>query len=73
MHWAALCGHLGIVKQLCEGEATHSDKINTSLTNKFDRIPMEEALQARRTEIAEFLAPISVMDEDKVYSELHPS
>lgn len=30
----------------------------------------EEALQAQRTEIAEYLAPITALEDDKIYSEI---
>lgn len=42
LHWAALCGHIEIVKLLCE--STSSCKIDCSIKNAFGRIPMEEAL-----------------------------
>jgi hypothetical protein len=55
---------------MCEAGA---GKIDVSLKNEFGRIPFEEALQARRTEIAEFLAPLSKLEEEKLYSEIHES
>jgi uncharacterized protein len=70
LHWASLCGHIEIVKYLCEAG---KDRIDVSLKNEFGRIPFEEALQARRTEIAEYLAPLSKLEEEKLYSEIHES
>ena len=34
---------------------------------------MEEALQSGKTEIAEYLAPRTVLEDDKLYSTIHES
>lgn len=34
---------------------------------------MEEALQAGRTDIAEYLAPKTVLEDNKLYSTIHES
>jgi len=34
---------------------------------------MEEALQAGRSDIAEYLAPKTVLEDDKLYSTIHES
>ena len=71
LHWAALLGQLDIVKQLCEWHSQKPDsgvKARTDIKNEFGRIAMEEALQGGKTEIAEYLAEISTLEDDKVYS-----
>ena len=37
------------------------------MKNNFGRIPMEEALLAGRADLAEFLAPLSKMEDEKLY------
>ena len=65
LHWAALTGHLSIVKLLCE-----TQKQDCNLKNHAGLIAFEYALQAQKTEIAEYLAPLSKLEDDKVYSEI---
>ena len=67
LHWAALNGHLAVLKLLCENK---SQDVNVSLKNQFGRIPMEEALQSCKSEIAEYLAPLSKLEDGKLYSEI---
>ena len=65
LHWAALTGHLRIVKLLCE-----TQKQDCNLKNHAGLIAFEYALQAQKTEVAEYLAPLSKLEDDKVYSEI---
>ena len=73
LHWASLCGQLESVKLLCEWHEKHPDtqKADTNLKNTFGRVPMEEALQAGRADIAEYLAPRTTLEDDKLYSTIH--
>mgnify|MGYP006118164199 CR=1 FL=1 len=41
--------------------------MNTNIKNGFGRLAMEEALLSGFSDVAEFLAPICKMDEDKSY------
>ena len=71
MHWACLLGHIEIVKFLCDYHNINPDgnyEANMNLQNSFGRIPMEEALQAGHSDIAEFLAPLSELEDGKLYS-----
>jgi len=61
LHWASLTGQKPIVEMLCE------KKVDVNAKNSFGRIAMEEALLAGHQVIAEFLAPLSKMEDDKVY------
>ena len=38
------------------------------MKNAFGRVPMEEALQSGKSEIAEYLAPRTKLEDDKIYS-----
>ena len=74
LHWACLLGRLDIVKLLCDWHTIKPDsgvKVDTNLKNAFGRIPMEEALQSGQGEIAEFLAPHSKLEDDKLYSTIN--
>mmetsp|Transcript_15409 Transcript_15409/g.11217 ORF Transcript_15409/g.11217 Transcript_15409/m.11217 type:complete len:126 (-) Transcript_15409:178-555(-) len=64
LHWAALNGKEDVVKLLLQYKA------DPNLKNTYGRLPIEEALQHSHTSIAEFLAPITVLDEDKIYTSL---
>ena len=44
-----------------------AQKAEVNVKNSFGRIAMEEALLAGHQEVAEFLAPLSKMEDDKVY------
>ena len=71
LHWACLLGRIEVVKLLCEWHTLKPDsgvKASTSLKNAFGRIPMEEALQSGQSDIAEYLAPLSTLEDDKLYS-----
>ena len=70
LHWAALTGNKDVVKFLIEWNVPEQ-KVNASLKNEFDRIPLEEALQSQYIDIAEYLAPFSKLDDDKLYSTIH--
>ena len=76
LHWACLCGQIDVVKFLCEWHESIPDspqKSDPNLKNAFGRKPMEEALQSGKTEIAEYLAPRTVLEDDKLYSTIHES
>ena len=78
MHWACLCGQIETVKLICEWFEKHPDspeiqKADANLKNVFDRKPMEEALQAGRSDIAEYLCTKTVLEDDKTYSTIHES
>ena len=66
LHYAALNGKKEAVEMLVEAKA--SAKIN----NNFGRSALEDALQAGHGDIAEVLAPISDLDEEKIYSQYDP-
>lgn len=75
LHWACLTGQFDVVKLLCTfGTSTSSSnetdkvKVDPNLKNNFGRVPMEEALQSGRADIAEFLAPLTKLEDDKLYS-----
>ena len=78
MHWACLLGQIEVVKLLCEwheknpGKPTNQ-KADANILNVFNRKPMEEALQSGKVEIAEYLAPRTVLDDNKTYSTIHES
>ena len=38
------------------------------MKNAFGRVPMEEALQSGKSAIAEYLAPRTILEDDKLYS-----
>ena len=69
LHWASLTGHLEVVKVLAETDLK-DQKLNPNIKNQFGKLAFEEALQARQTEVAEYLAQISKLEEDKFYSEI---
>ena len=78
MHWAALLGQIDVVKLLCEWYEKNPDKpenqkADPNILNAFNRKPMEEALQSGKVEIAEYLAPRTVLDDNKTYSTIHES
>ena len=78
LHWACLCGQLETVKLLCEWFEKHpgcpeTQKADCDLKNAFKRKPMEEALQSGKSDIAEYLAPRTVLEDDKTYSTIHES
>ena len=78
MHWACLCGQIETVKLLCEWFEKHPNsaetlKADANAKNAFGRKPFEEALQAGRSDIAEYLAPRTVLEDDKTYSTIHES
>ena len=73
LHWACLCGQLEIVKVLCEWsekhpEAPETQKADPNIKNAFGRVPMEEALQSGKEDIATYLAPRTILEDDKLYS-----
>ena len=41
--------------------------MDANIKNSFGRMAMEEALLAGQTECADFLAPLTKMDEEKLY------
>ena len=41
--------------------------MDTNIKNSFGRMAMEEALLSGKTDVADFLAPISKMDDEKLY------
>ena len=65
LHWAAMTGYPEVVKLLGALE-----KCDPNMKNAFGKTAFEEALQARQTECAEFLATISKLDDDRFYSEI---
>ena len=74
LHWACLLGRIDIVKVLCDWHNKKPDsgvKADMNLKNSYGRIPMEEALQSGQTEIAEFLAPLTKLEDDKLYSTIN--
>ena len=76
LHWASLCGQVETVKLLCEWHEKKegsTEKADPNLKNEFGRVPMEEALQAGRSEVAEYLAPRTILEDDKLYSTIHES
>ena len=62
LHYAALNGKKEIVQILIEKKA------DSNLKNEFGRIPLEDALQNGHSEIAELLAPVSKLEDDKIYA-----
>ena len=62
LHYAALNGKKEIVQLLIEKRA------DSNVKNKFGRIPLEDALQNGHSEIAELLAPVSKLEDDKIYA-----
>ena len=66
LHYAALIGHSNVVQLLLEAKA------DANIQNHLNHIPLEDALQANRSDIAEILAPHSKLDEEKVYSVYDP-
>ena len=78
LHWACLCGQIETAKLLCEWFEKHpgcpeTQKADANLKNAFGRKPMEEALQSGKSDIAEYLAPRTVLEDDKTYSTIHES
>lgn len=78
LHWACLCGQIEAVKILCEWHSKNPDrpesqKADANIKNEFGRVAMEEALQAGRSDIAEYLAPKTILEDDKTYSTIHDS
>ena len=74
IHWACLLGRMEVVKILAEWHTRKPEsgiKADMNLKNTFGRIPMEEALQSGQGEIAEFLAPLSKLEDDKIYSTIN--
>ena len=67
LHWAALNGKEEICNLLIKGSKS-GKKANPNAKNEFNRQPIEEALQAGHTSIAENLAQISKLDDEKIYS-----
>lgn len=45
-------------------------RADPNIKNEFDRIPFEEALQNGFANVAEVLAPVSKLSDDKVYTSL---
>ena len=66
IHYAALNGKEEIVKLLLAAGA------DVNVKNEFGRLPIEDALQGGKPDIAEILAPQSKLDEEKVYSQFNP-
>ena len=62
LHYAALNGKIDVVELLI------AHKASANIKNEFGRLPLEDALQAGHAEIAEVLAPVSTLEDDKVYS-----
>ena len=62
MHYSALNGHKELAILLIDKKA------DANIKNEFGRIALEDALQNGHSEIAELLAPVSKLEEDKVYS-----
>lgn len=57
-------GRVEIVELLLEYKA------DPNIKNEFDRIPFEEALQNGFANVAEVLAKVSVLSDDKVYTSI---
>ena len=66
LHYASLNGKKDIVELLLK------EKANAKLKNNYERTPIEDALQAGHAEIAELLAPVSLLEEEKMYSSFNP-
>ena len=49
-----------------------SAKASGKINNHFGRSALEDALQAGHGDIAEMLAPISELDEEKIYASADP-
>ena len=62
LHYASLNGQKQAVELLIEAKA------DANLKNEFGRLPIEDALQNGHAEIAEMLASVSKLDENKIYS-----
>ena len=68
LHWACLNGKSSIVDILLEQKVDDKHLVDVNAKNIFKRIPMEEALLAGRSDMAEILAPLSKLEEDKMYA-----
>lgn len=64
LDWAALNGRIEVVERLLEAKA------DPNIKNEFDKIPLEEALQNGFTHVAEVLAKVSILSDDKVYTSI---
>ena len=62
LHYASLNGKKELVKLLLEFKASAKVK------NLIGRAPIEDALQAGHGDIAEILAPVSELEDDKMYT-----
>ena len=62
LHYAALNGKKDIVMLLIEKKA------DANVKNEFGRIPLEDALQNGHSDIAELLAPVSKLEDEKIYA-----
>ena len=62
LHYASLNGMKEVVELLLEYKA------NAKIKNGIGRAPIEDALQAGHGDIGEMLAPVSELDDDKMYT-----
>ena len=62
LHYAALNGKKEIAELLISKSA------DANIKNEFGRIALEDALQNGHSEIAELLAPVSTLEDDKIYA-----
>ena len=68
LHYACLNGHLEVVKLFVDYK-----KCDKNIKNETGRIALEDALQTQHTEIAEILAPVSTLEDDKIYASPNPN
>ena len=62
LHYACTNGHINVV------EALLAAKANPDIKNTQGFVPMEEALRMNNGQIAEILAPVTTLEEDRVYA-----
>ena len=73
LHWACINAAFDVIKLICEWKDKNPDapectKVDANLKNAFGRVPLEEALQAGKSDIAEYLAPMTKLEDEKTYS-----
>ena len=68
LHYACLNGHLEVVKLFVDYK-----KCDKNLKNETGRIALEDALQTGHTDIAVILAPVSTLEDDKMYHGPNPT